>query len=127
MLLQAILNAPFPSETSHCDELSLAYGSRAITLFHVKSFESSLFDANRSLELLPTVELLFYKIFSLTSLKRFAESKQLVEEMTKRVESKMDIFDLCSPFEIFCQKIFPWEICPLPNPHHKIKMPVKWV
>jgi hypothetical protein len=51
----------------------------------VKSFENSLFDANRSLELLPTAEMLFYKVFSLMSLKRFAESKQLVEEMIKRV------------------------------------------
>jgi len=80
------MSAPFPSVSGHCDELALAYASRAIAFYQVQEFEDSLFDANQSIALLPTVEMLFHKIYCLTSLQRFGDSIQLVEEMIEKVE-----------------------------------------
>jgi hypothetical protein len=82
------MSAPFPSVSGHCDELALAYASRAIAFYQVQEFEDSLFDANQSIALLPTVEILFHKAYCLTSLQRFAESKQLVEEIIEKVVKK---------------------------------------
>jgi hypothetical protein len=82
------MSAPSPSVSGHCDELALAYASRAIVFYQIQEFEDSLFDANQSIALLPTVEMLFHKVYCLTSLQRFAESKQFVEEMIEKVAKK---------------------------------------